>query len=125
MKCIGIGQAAAYTFAQHGVRGLALVDINTAMLEGTRDELRTRYPKLNVLIMPIDVTDEDSVNTAATKAVEQFRRIDIAVNCAGISGIPTPTTEMALKDWQKVIDVNQTGVWLCQRAIIRQMLKQE
>lgn len=125
MKYIGIGQAAAYAFAQHGVRGLALVDINTVMLEGTRDELRTIYPELNVLIMPVDVTDEESVDTAATKAVEQFGRIDIAVNCAGIGGIPAQTAEMALKDWQKVVDVNQTGVWLCQRAMIRQMLKQE
>lgn len=125
MECIGIGRAAAYALAQHGARGLALVDINTAMLDGTRVELQTRYPKLDVLVMSIDVTDEESVDTAAKKTAEQFGRIDIAINCAGISGNPTPTTEMGLKDWQKVIDVNQTGVWLCQRAMIRQMLTQE
>lgn len=101
------------------------MDINAATLEGTRDELKTRYPKLDVLIMPIDVTDEESVDSAVNKAAEQLGRIDIAINCAGISGIPTQTTEMSLKNWQKVIDVNQTGVWLCQRAMIRQMLKQQ
>jgi NAD(P)-dependent dehydrogenase (short-subunit alcohol dehydrogenase family) len=57
--------------------------------------------------------------------VERFGSIDIGVNCAGISGNPTSTHEMSLAEWNKVIAINQTGVWLCQRALIRQMLTQE
>lgn len=101
------------------------MDINTDMLEGTRDELNKRYPQVEVLIMPINVTDEASVETAVNRTVEHFGSINIAVNCAGIGGTPSKTSDMSLQDWQKVIDVNQTGVWLCQRAEIRQMLKQE
>lgn len=124
-ESLGIGQSAAYTFAQHGIRGLALVDVNATALEGTRDQLKSKYPQLEVLVILVDVTDEESVDTAVSKAADRFGRIDIAVNCAGIGGVPSPTSDMPLKDWQKVIDINQTGVWLCQRAMIRQMLKQE
>ncbi|RJE24923.1 short chain dehydrogenase [Aspergillus sclerotialis] len=121
----GIGKSTAFAFAQNGIQGLVLVDINATVLEGTRDELKTRYPKLEVLIIATDVANEASVDSAVNAAVEKFGRVDIAINSAGISGVVKKSADMDLKDWQKVIDVNQTGVWLCQRAMIRQMLKQE
>lgn len=95
------------------------------MLEGTRDELKSKYPQLEVLILATDVANEASVDSAVNAAVEKFGRIDIGVNSAGISGVIKHSAELEPKDWQKVIDVNQTGVWLCQRAMIKQMLKQE
>lgn len=95
------------------------------MLEGTRDDLKSRYPDVDVLTIPVDVTDESSVDAAVIRAADQFGRLDIAANCAGIGGVPSRTSDMPLKDWQKVIDINQTGLWLCQRAMIRQMLNQE
>lgn len=76
-------------------------------------------------IFQVNVADEEAVEAAVNKTVETFGGIDIGINCAGISGTPTPTHLMSLSEWQKVIDVNQTGVWLCQRALIKQMLKQE
>lgn len=104
---------------------MSLVDLNVSLLEQTRDELRAQFPNLEVEIFEVNVANEESVETAVQKTVALFGRIDIGINCAGISGNPTPTADMSLAEWQKVIDVNQTGVWLCQRALIRQMLKQE
>lgn len=99
--------------------------MNVPLLEQTRDELCAQFPSLEVEILEVNVANESSVESAVQKTVERFGRVDIGINCAGISGNPTPTAEMSLAEWQKVIDVNQTGVWLCQRALIRQMLKQE
>lgn len=104
---------------------MALLDLNLSLLEATRDEIRAQSPLVTVEIFEVNVADEASIEAVITKVVDQFGSIDIGINCAGISGLKTPTHLMSLAEWQKVIDVNQTGVWLCQRALIRQMLKQE
>jgi len=121
----GIGKSTAFAFANHGIRAISLVDLNTSLLEQTRDELRKVFPEIKVEILQANVADEQSVESAIQKTVERFGSIEIGINCAGISGNPTPTADMSLAEWQKVIDVNQTGVWLCQRALIQQMLKQK
>ncbi|KAJ5083895.1 hypothetical protein NUU61_008474 [Penicillium alfredii] len=121
----GIGRSTALAFAKGGIQGLALVDVNLQLLEHTRDEIRSQYPLIDVEILDANVADEASVDAAVRKTVERFGHIEIGVNCAGISGTPTPTHEMPLQEWQKVIGINQTGVWLCQRALVRQMLTQE
>lgn len=104
---------------------MALLDLNISFLEATRHEIRAQFPLVAIEVYEVDVADEASVEAVITKVVDQFSSIEIGINCAGISGTPTPTHLMSLVEWQKVIDVNQTGVWLCQRALIRQMLKQE
>ena len=73
----------------------------------------------------MDVSDEKSVEDGMRETVSAFGGIDIAVNNAGIAGPTIPTTEVAVDDWRKVLNVNLTGVWMCQRAQIQQMLKQE
>ncbi|KAE8354374.1 hypothetical protein BDV28DRAFT_86445 [Aspergillus coremiiformis] len=121
----GIGKTTALTLAKHGIISLALLDVNLAQLEGTRDEIRSAFPHVQVEIFQGDVTSEASVDETIQTIVSRFGSIDIAVHSAGISGIPTQTHEMSLSEWQKVIDINQTGVWLSQRGVIRQMLTQE
>lgn len=121
----GIGKATALSFAQNGIESIALVDLNLPLLQKARDELRALFVNLNVEAIQANVANEASVENAVRETVKHFGGIDIGINCAGISGTPTPTDQMTLAEWQKVIDVNQTGVWLCQRAVIRQMLQQE
>jgi NAD(P)-dependent dehydrogenase (short-subunit alcohol dehydrogenase family) len=99
--------------------------MNLALLDSTRQELRNEYPGVEVEIFEVNVADEAAVDTAVQKTVERFGSIDIGVNCAGISGNPTSTHEMSLAEWNRVVAINQTGVWLCQRALIRQMLAQK
>ncbi|PLN86939.1 short chain dehydrogenase/ reductase [Aspergillus taichungensis] len=121
----GIGQKTASTLAQNGISNLALLDINTVRLESTRNVLTARFPNVGVEILTADVRDEASVEAAVQKIVARFGGIEIAVHSAGISGKTPDSDENSLANWQKVIDTNQTGVWLCQRAVVRQMQKQE
>lgn len=121
----GIGRGTAHKLAQNGIKNLSLLDINTSTLESTRDELQGQYPTIQTLTLQTDVVNESSVATAIQKTTEKYGRIDIAINSAGISGNPCPTPELPLGEWKRVIDVNQTGVWMCQKALIQQMLKQE
>jgi NAD(P)-dependent dehydrogenase (short-subunit alcohol dehydrogenase family) len=122
---LGIGKSTAFALARNGISGLALLDLNLSLLETAQAELQIQHPNVGVEILQVDVADEASVDAAVQQTVERFGRIDIGVNCAGISGNPTSTHQMTLAEWKKVIDINQTGVWLCQRALIRQMLTQE
>jgi len=73
----------------------------------------------------LDVSNEAAVNDSVEQTVKEFGRIDYALNNAGIGGSLNTTNNIELSDFQRVLAVNTTGVWLCQRAQIRQMLKQE
>ncbi|WP_439495312.1 SDR family NAD(P)-dependent oxidoreductase, partial [Bosea sp. (in: a-proteobacteria)] len=70
-----------------------------------------------------DVADEAQVDAAFTAIASQQGRVDILVNNAGLA-IRRATTELSLADWQRVIDVNMTGVFLCCRAAGRLMTAQ-
>ena len=122
---IGIGQYTAYALAKHGVRQLALCDIRPEGLKTTSDELKKRHPDVETIHIEMDTSKEDAVNAAVDETVKRFGRLDIAINNAGIGGKQKQTVDQEFKDWQRVMDVNINGVWLCQRAQIRQMLKQE
>jgi NAD(P)-dependent dehydrogenase (short-subunit alcohol dehydrogenase family) len=69
----------------------------------------------------LDVTDEQAVDEATAAIAERHGRIDVLVASAGIA-IRRPATELSLADWQEVIDVNLTGVFLCARSAARHMI---
>lgn len=121
----GIGQYTAYALARHGARQLALCDIKPSALEETTAELRKNNKDLEILNLEVDTRKEDSINSAVDQTVKKFGRIDIGINNAGIGGPLLQSIDVQLKDWENVIAVNLNGVFLCQRAQIRQMLKQE
>ncbi|GFF28000.1 bacilysin biosynthesis oxidoreductase BacC [Aspergillus udagawae] len=121
----GIGEATAHVLAKNGISALALLDVNPVLLEETKKQLLSEYAQLRVAVYQVDVRDEGAVEDAVRKTAEEFGQIDIGVNAAGISGKPGLSHDTELSDWQRVIDINQTGLWVCQRALIRQMLKQE
>jgi NAD(P)-dependent dehydrogenase (short-subunit alcohol dehydrogenase family) len=104
---------------------LAVADIDPKTLQTTVNELKRRYPDVDVKAIEMDVSSEGSVEDGIRKTVSTFGSIDIAVNNAGIAGPTIPTPEVAARDWSSVLDINLTGVWMCQRAEIQQMLKQE
>jgi NAD(P)-dependent dehydrogenase (short-subunit alcohol dehydrogenase family) len=64
------------------------------------------------------------VEALIRKAVEGFGRLDIAFNNAGIEGVWVPIIKQSEEDWDRTIDINLKGVWLCLKYEIRQMLKQ-
>ncbi|KAH7121041.1 oxidoreductase ucpA [Dendryphion nanum] len=119
----GIGQHAAYSLARQGVRSFALLDRNP--VTNTISELRKIAPDVSVKEIELDVANEKAVNDSVEQTVREFGRIDYALNNAGIGGSLKTTDQIDRDDFERVISVNTTGVWLCQRAQIRQMLKQE
>jgi NAD(P)-dependent dehydrogenase (short-subunit alcohol dehydrogenase family) len=68
-----------------------------------------------------DVRDPDQVQAMADQTVETFGGLDILVNNAGIFTV-SPQTELALEDWDAVLDTNLKGLWLCTRAAARHMI---
>lgn len=121
----GIGKATATSFARHGVRALAIADINPSALKTTTQELKSQFPKIDILPLELDTSSETQVDKSIAETVKHFGRIDYAVNNAGIAGQAWRSADSELEGWQKTLDVNLTGVWLCSRAQIRAMQKQE
>ena len=69
----------------------------------------------------VDVTDESQVRAAFDEVMKRHGRVDVLFNNAGIA-LRRPTTELSLEDWNKVVAVNMTGVFLCAREAARHML---
>jgi len=73
------------------------------------------------LVVRADVTDEAAVDAAFSQVRERFGRLDILVNNAGVA-LRRPTVELSRAEWQTVVDVNLTAVFLCSRAAARMMI---
>lgn len=122
---VGIGAQVALTFPAHGITNLSLVDIQPDKLETLKVDIKSQSPRVSVLTHTASVTDEAALQDAVNQTVQQYGRIDIAVNSAGINDPGMATHEVAQEAWQRVIHINQTGCWLSERAEIQQMLQQE
>jgi 3-oxoacyl-[acyl-carrier protein] reductase len=72
----------------------------------------------------VDVTDEAAVAEGIERIVARFGRIDILVNAAGITGPTVPIEQYSLADWRRTLDVNLTSTFLCCKAVVPQMRKQ-
>jgi 3-oxoacyl-[acyl-carrier protein] reductase len=124
----GIGKAIAQAFADRGAR-LALVDMNPDDLEATRKEFADQGVKVSA--HAVNVAKEDDVVRAFDEVVAEHGRFDVLVNNAGIIKDAmlikvkdgAVVNKMALSQWQAVIDVNLTGVFLCGREAAERMVK--
>jgi len=124
----GIGKAIATAFAERGAR-IALVDLTPSDLESARAELAARGA--DVRVYAANVAKEDQVIAALDQAVADFGQLDVMVNNAGIikDGLLVKVKDgavvgkMGLDQWQAVIDVNLTGVFLCGREAAERMIK--
>jgi NAD(P)-dependent dehydrogenase (short-subunit alcohol dehydrogenase family) len=116
----GIGRASALTFAREGARGVVVADIDEA---GGRETVEMiRATGVDARFVAGDVTRAEQVEAMVAAAVDEFGRLDCAHNNAGISLVPRGFTAVRLDQWQRVLNVNLKGVWLCLRAEIRHML---
>lgn len=122
---IGIGKGTVLGFIASGVRKVSITDVDQTALDALAIDLNSQYGGLDVLAMHMDVASESSVNSAVGETVKRFGRIDIAINNAGVSGPRGATFETSFEEWQSTININLHGVWLCQRAEIKQMSQQE
>ncbi len=118
----GIGLAVAQRLAVSGAR-VALWDLDGKAAERSAASL----PAANGthLGIGLDVSDEHAVDAAAARTVAELGSLDVMVCSAGITGPNTTVAEYGLADWKKVFDVNVHGLFLCNRAAVRQMASRD
>ena len=111
----GIGFQMAQGLAEAGAE-LVLCARNVERCEEAATQLPTR-----ALALPCNVGDPESVSAMVTRVVHEFGRIDVLVNNAGTVWGAAPE-DLPLEGWQKVVNVNLTGVFLCAQAVGRTMI---
>ncbi len=115
----GIGRASAVALAREGalvmVADRADCTETVQIIQAAGGTART---------VRVDVADEASVEAMIEATVAAFGRLDLAFNNAGVSGEMSKTADYSSADWHRVIAINLTGVWLCMKYELRQMLKQ-
>jgi NAD(P)-dependent dehydrogenase (short-subunit alcohol dehydrogenase family) len=113
----GIGRASASLFAAQGA-AVAISDINEDKTREAARELGNQH-----VAAPGDVSDEASVATIIEAARGGLGKIDVLINCAGVSDTFAPTLEQSMEHWQRIIDINLTGTYLTCRAVAGGMLE--
>jgi NAD(P)-dependent dehydrogenase (short-subunit alcohol dehydrogenase family) len=118
----GIGKAVALALMQEGYAAV-LAGRRKEKLEETANEGRSTGAKS--LVVPTDVSDPASIKSLFAKTRETFRRLDLLFNNAGIGAPPVPLEDLPYETWQKVVDTNLTGMFLCTQEAIRIMKAQD
>src|SRR5215813_8328859 len=118
----GIGRATALTFAREGAK-LVVADTNEDGGQQTVHMITENGGEAT--FVQVDVTSASAVEAFISKTVETYGRLDCAHNNAGvIQRAYPPTAEFPEDEWHRVLAVNLTGVWLCMKYEIPQMLQQ-
>jgi NAD(P)-dependent dehydrogenase (short-subunit alcohol dehydrogenase family) len=115
----GLGEIFASALAQAGA-DLVVVGRRMEPLQALTDSIHQATGR-DVLPIVADVTDEEQVMTMATEALAHFGQVDILVNSAGVN-LRKPAIEFTREEWQRVLDINLTGPFLCAQALAPQML---
>ena len=116
-----IGRETAVLFAKSGPK---VVVVGRREAEGVETVEMIRAAGGEALFVKTDVAKAADVEAMVKKTVEQFGRLDVAFNNAGVEGVWVPIISQTEQDWDQTIDINLKGVWLCLKYEIRQMLKQ-
>src|SRR3989442_877096 len=117
----GIGRATALVFAREGAK----VVVTDVVVEGGEETVRLiKAAGGEGLFVQTDIGQAAGGEGMVDKGVGNHRPVDRAHNNAGIEGAMGTTTDYTEQDWDRVIRINLTGVWLCMKYEIPQMLKQ-
>lgn len=102
-----------------------LADLNKDGLEAVSQELKQIDSAVETQVFVGDMADESDVNRMVEEGVERFGALHYCINSAGLTSKPRLRThELEVEAYDRVMNVNLRGVWLCERAQIRQMMKQ-
>jgi 3-oxoacyl-[acyl-carrier protein] reductase len=120
----GIGETIAHTFSKEGAT-LVLVDLEKMkpQLDEVVQAIQQQGGK--AIAIAADCSDDRQVNSLVDETVRRFGRIDVLVNSAGFRGPLIPVTEISEKEFDDVILYNLKLVFLCCRAVLKQMMKQK
>ncbi|MEW6107307.1 MAG: SDR family oxidoreductase [Bacillota bacterium] len=117
----GIGRAAALAFAREGAK---VVVADVAIAGGEETVRMIEAAGGTAIFVKADVSQESDVERMVQQGMETYGRLDCAFNNAGIQGDLAQTAECSEENWQRIIVINLTGVWLCMKHEIRFMVKQ-
>jgi 3-oxoacyl-[acyl-carrier protein] reductase len=120
----GIGRAIAVALASEGAKVVVNYASSASAAEAVVAEINGLGNGSEAIAVPADVSKEAEVDSLIKSAIDKWGRVDVLVNNAGITR-DTLLLRMKLEDWQSVIDLNLTGVFLTSRAIAKIMLKQK
>lgn len=118
----GIGRAAAVAFAAEGAK--------VAILDRTEDALKEVEAAVrgagsgDVLAIAADISNPEQVEAAVSRVVDTFGRLDIAFNNAGVENKAFPVADMPIEEWDRILDINLRGTFLCMKHEIAQMVAQ-
>jgi NAD(P)-dependent dehydrogenase (short-subunit alcohol dehydrogenase family) len=115
----GIGRAAAVAFARHGAR---VVVAGRRAREHEETVALARDTGSDAQYIRADVTQPADVDHLMSEIVEHHGRLDAAFNVAGVFGHAVPLADESEEDWDRVLDTNLRGTWLCMRAQLRAMV---
>lgn len=117
----GIGRASALAFAAEGAR-VAVLDRSADALEAVRTALTGAGT--DVMAIACDVSAPEEVESAITSVVDRFGRLDIAFNDAGVENKAAQTHEIDLAEWDRILNINLRGTFVCMKHELAQMVKQ-
>lgn len=116
----GIGAATAQLFAREGA-SVVIADVNETQGQATTQQIQQAGEK--AIFIHCDVSNASQVQQMVQQTVSHFGRLDFAFNNAGIEGNLAPIADQDPDAWNKVISVNLTGVFLCMKYQIPEILK--
>ena len=117
----GIGKHSALALLRDGY-SVVIAGRRMEPLEETVEEAGADAP---ILAVQTDVGDPESVRALFAKTKEAFGRLDVLFNNAGHGAARVPLEDLAYEDWQRVVDTNLTGTFLCTQQAINMMKAQE
>jgi NAD(P)-dependent dehydrogenase (short-subunit alcohol dehydrogenase family) len=116
----GIGRAAAFAFAREGAK-VVIGDIDAAGCENTIASIKSQGGEATYLLA--DVTMSADIRALVAKAVTDYGGLDCAFNNAGLVGSVAGIVDTPEEDWNRILATNLTGVWLCMKYEIPEMLR--
>ncbi|MFN1834166.1 SDR family oxidoreductase [Balneola sp. MJW-20] len=116
----GIGRATAIRFAEEGTR-VVICDIDNSGLKETEELIKKMGAE--VLSLKGSISDSTDVQKIIKETINKFGRLDYACNNAGIEGASAYTADYEEQDWDRVLNINLRGQWLCMKYELPEIIK--
>jgi len=116
-----IGRGIALCLAKKGA-DIVVADVNLDGAKAVAEEIRSLGRK--ALAIRLNVTDVASADEMVELTLKEFKKIDILINNAGITQ-PIKTIDMLIEDFERIIDVNLKGTFICSKAVLKPMIEKK